>query len=751
MAGPNGRSAAPKRPQPAQRLDAAPGDDLPGADVPPDWKPRAKHVAELLEIASSLPTDPGVYIMRDRKGRIVYVGKALRIRQRVGQYFNGQDTRGFVEGLGDLLGDIETIVTTNNKEAMLLENTLIKRHQPRFNVKLRDDKQYLMLRLDPATFWPRLEVVRKRLSGTAQHFGPFHSAASARATLRVINRHFQLRTCSDFVLRHRKRPCLQYQIGRCPAPCVHEVDKEQYGAQVKQVGLFLSGRHRELAADLKQRMESAAQGLAFETAARIRDQLKAIKTTLESQRVVSDSDRDQDAIGYYREGGQVEFFVLHVRHGKVMATQSFSAKGMELPNAEVLHNFVSAYYEKAPLIPHEVILPHPLAPDDDEPLRGWLSERKGRKVDLVSPERGPRAALARLAGRNARNNFSTRRNRDEDLELTLRRIHTRLRLSRIPQRIECFDISHIQGSDPVGSMVVFIDGVPDKSKYRRFKIKGISGLRQGRWQNDDFASMYEVLTRRIRHALDATDEDWALPDLFVIDGGKGQLGRVIAALTDMGVSLGVEGVDVVALAKERSTKLGANRATLNRLKTIRNARYHPEPPDATDATDSTQQGRAANRDEDRTRPSHPGTAYEDLVLAQDQQTPAPGAATDEQEDPRATQDLDDVEVRPERVFVPNTRDAISLRSGSSELFLMMRIRDEAHRFAIGHHRLRRQKRALRSSLDHIVGVGPGIKKALIQHFGTIAAIREASTEALAAVPKVGPSLAERIRAGLRSS
>ncbi|TPV96635.1 MAG: excinuclease ABC subunit UvrC [Myxococcales bacterium FL481] len=701
--------------------------------VPAGWKPRASGRASLLEIVDTLPADPGVYIMRDRDGRVVYVGKAQRLRQRVQQYFTGHDTRDFVTLLDDLLGDIETIVTRNNKEAMLLENTLIKQHQPRFNVKLRDDKQYLMLRLDPKGFWPRLEVVRNRGRDQAQYFGPYHSAASARQTLRVVNRHFRLRTCTDFVLRHRKRPCLQYQIDRCPAPCVYDVDGDQYAAQVKHVGLFLSGRHRELTDELEGRMQRAAAALEFETAARLRDQLNAVRTTLESQRMVGQSTLDQDAVGYFREGGQVEFLVMHVRSGKVTATLAFSERGMEQPDATVLGDFLAAYYEDGSFAPDEVLLPHALHDEDDSALREWLRELKGKKVEVAVPERGPRRALTRLAAKNAANNFASRRNRDEDLELALTRLQSRLRLTRLPRRIECYDISHIQGSDPVGSMVVFVDGQPDKSKYRKFKIRGLRGLSQGQWQNDDFASMYEVLTRRIRHALDGNDDDWALPDLMVIDGGKGQLSRVLTALADMGIAIGAEGLDVVSLAKER--EMPVSRAALERIRAQRSHTADPRP-SSTDGNEATGRSAVATRAGDETpdAPTEPGRAYQDLVV---QQTPAV--------------DHSETEIRPERVFLPHVRDAIRLRNGSSELFLMTRLRDEAHRFAIGHHRDRRSKRALTSVLDQIPGVGPALKKALIQHFGTVAAIRSATPEALVAVPRVGPALAKTIIDTLRRS
>jgi len=770
----------------------------PPPPVPPDWKPRANTREELLSLVERLPDVPGVYIMRDRAGAVVYVGKARRLRARVRQYFSGHDTRHFVPLLGDLLGDLETVVTANDKEALLLENTLIKSHRPRFNVKLRDDKQYLVLRLDPHKEWPRLELVRRVASDNAHYFGPYHSAGAVRHALRVVNRHFKLRTCTDYVLHHRKRACLQHQIGRCPAPCVDEVDEAAYAAQVRDVALFLGGRHKELVADLKARMEAAAAELDFESAARLRDRIAAIETTLESQRVVSVGDRDQDIIGMYREGGQVEFVVMHVRQGKLLGTRVYSQRGMELPDPEVLHSFLAAYYADAPMIPDEVLMPTALHEDDAGPLVAWLREASGRKTVLLVPERGDKRKLLRLAERNAASNFVSRRNQKKDADQALTELQQRFGLSRLPRVIECYDISHIQGSDTVASMVVFVDGAPAKDRYRSFKIRGLDGgLAQGTRQNDDFASMQEALGRRLRRGLEAaaaggggddydgddhrpetddgaeTDDPWALPDLLVIDGGKGQLGRVLAAMQDMGVPIGAEGVDVISLAKERRLDLGHGKKALQRLRARRSAPptlNRPSP--AQTARDGERgapaaltAGTGASAEAPTTSPgaethsaetspptehSSPATAQAETSVWDSLQPDArPGQAL--QDYVVATADeadahvVDDGELKPERVFVPGRRESIRLRPGSSELHLLTRIRDEAHRFAITHHRKRRGKRALVSALDRVPGVGPAMKRALVRHFGSIAAIKRADVEALKEVKGVGPSLAARIR------
>jgi len=697
------KKAAPKksaRPQDIARR--------PTRSVPEDWSPRITSSEELEEALSRLPTSPGVYIMRSRRGEVIYVGKARSLRARVRQYFNGTDTRMFVPLLAKLVGDIETVVVSSNKEAMLLENNLIKEHRPRFNVKLRDDSNYLVLRLDPSGEWPRLELRRQIEHDGAYYFGPYHSARTARSTLRVVNRHFKLRTCTDFTLRSRKRPCLQYQIERCPAPCVYDVSRDDYGEQVKDVSLFLAGRHNELVKGLRTRMEKAAEALEFETAARLRDQLGALESATEGQRIVGTASVDQDAVGMYREGGSVEFVLLHVRQGKVLGSQAFSNRGLEHPDPEVLSNFLSAYYDSAPFVPDEVVVPFALAEDDSEPLEAWLRDRKGKKVSLLVPERGDRRKLVALANKNAASNFATRRNRREDNDAALTRLRDRLQLSKLPRVIECYDVSHLQGSDTVASMVVFVEGAPDKSRYRSFKIRGLDGdgegKRQGAFQNDDFASMYEVLGRRFKRAMrrrDAADEDpdaedpWALPDLIVIDGGKGQLRQVLTVMQDMGVPTGTEGVDVVSLAKERKDAVSMSKEGLEKL-------------------------RARGRAKD----GSPGGAYKEWSI--------------DDEGKRAYR------VRPERVFIPGIKDAVALRAGSSERYLMERVRDEAHRFAITHHRKRRSKRAVRSVLDGVEGVGPTLKRALVQHFGSVAAIREATIDELTAVRGVGVSLAQRI-------
>lgn len=640
----------------------------------------------LAEILSRMPTDPGVYLMKDKKGRIIYVGKAANLKARVRSYFNRTDTRDFVPLLGRILGDIETVITNNEKEALLLENNLIKQHQPRFNVKLADDKNFLVLRLDPKARYPRLEVTRRIGQDGAKYFGPYHSASSCRATLTVVNRHFKLRTCTDGVLNSRRRPCLQYQIKRCDAPCVYPVPDEEYGKQVQDVALFLEGKDDELLKRLGGRMKEAAATEQYEIAGSVRDQIQALKKTLEEQRVVSHDMRDQDVFGIHREGELVEMVVLSIRNGKLLGRRNFSLKGQEFPTAEILSSFVSLYYDLGSFIPDEVLLPEAI---DDAPVKAeWLAERRqgagaipasetpagggrsaeaiaadaqaksrSRKVEILVPQRGQRHDLIVLAQKNAASSFVTRRDKSRDTEAALGKLQQRLSLKRLPKRVECFDISHIQGTATVASMVVFLDGEPAKGEYRTFKVKSAT--------NDDFASMYEVLSRRFRRSKTAEGaaagepkKGWVVPDLLVIDGGKGQLSTAVAALRDAQIDLGMNGMDVVSLAKEREDEGG--------------------------------------------------------------------------------------EKQPDRVFRMNAKEPIKLRANTSEMFLLSRIRDEAHRFAVTFHKKLRRRRTLRSALEDVPGVGQKRKRELLKHFGALKNVRVATVEELQRAPGMSRAAAEAV-------
>src|SRR5882724_2024869 len=487
---------------------------------------------------ASLPAQPGCYLFKDKHGAVLYVGKAKSLRSRVRSYFQdgGSDVRAFIPFLRRHAEDLETVVTATEKEAAVLENSLIKERKPRYNFKLRDDKEFLSLKLSLEHAYPRLELVRKPKKDGASYFGPYHSATAARRTLNLVEKHFKLRTCTDREMGSRHRPCLEYQIQRCLAPCVLEIDKELYASQVRAVGLFLDGRHDELTNELETRMQSASQNLEFELAGMYRDQLSAVESAHEAQRVVVVSDRDQDVLGIYREGDLVELCVMVVRKGRMIDTASFSMKKVELPDDEVVATFLREHYGEGGSgeahVPDEIIVP--TLPDGVDGVSEWLVERRAEvvesrrtKVQVLAPERGPRRALLDMANDNAKHAFEEKRRAADDIDERLARVQERLRLPTLPRRIECCDISHLGGQDTVGAVVALLNGQLDKKRYRTYIVRSAGA-------GDDYQAMFEVLSRRFRRgklakaaaaasaeASTETDTEWQLPDLFVVDGGRG--------------------------------------------------------------------------------------------------------------------------------------------------------------------------------------------------------------------------------------
>jgi len=509
---------------------------------------------------ASLPVAPGCYVFKDKSGAVLYVGKAKSLRSRVRSYFQegGSDARAFIPFLRRHAQDLETIVTATEKEAAILENSLIKERKPRYNVKLRDDKEYLSLRLSLEHAYPRLELVRKPTKDGASYYGPYHSATAARRTLNLVEKHFKLRTCSDREIGQRKRPCLEYQIQRCLAPCVLEIDRELYAQQVRAVGLFLAGRHDELTRDLQERMKSASQNLEFELAGIYRDQLAAVESARQAQRVVVVSDRDQDVLGIYREGDLAELCVMVVRQGRMIDTGSFSMKNVELPDDEVVATFLREHYGEGGSgqahVPDEVIVP--TLPEGVDGVSEWLMERRAEvvesrrsKVEVLAPARGPRRALLEMATDNAKHAFEEKRRAADDIDQRLARVQERLRLPTLPRRIECCDISHLGGADTVGAVVALLDGQLDKKRYRSYIVRSAGA-------GDDYQAMFEVLSRRFRRGKAAKEDEaessWDLPDLFVVDGGRGQLGVALAAAHD----LGLHDLCIVGLAKEKENVVG---------------------------------------------------------------------------------------------------------------------------------------------------------------------------------------------------
>jgi excinuclease ABC subunit C len=604
----------------------------------------------LAEKLDALPARPGVYLLKDKHTKVIYVGKAKSLRARVRTYFRGGDERSQVRFLMQRVTDLETLVTTNDKEALILENNLIKQYKPRYNIRLKDDKSYVSVKVTTQDDWPRILVTRKIVKDGSKYFGPYASAYSVRETLDTIRKVIPLRTCSDGVFRNRSRPCLEYQIKRCLGPCCLPVDPNVYQQQLREAMMLLEGKSQQLVRQLEDAMHRAAEELRFEDAARLRDKVRAIERTQERQQVVAHWGEDQDVFGLYREGGFIEAQVLFVRQGKLTGNQAYSFEDFELPDADVLEELLRQFYQGERYVPDEILVPVEM--EDQEVRADYLSERRGKRVEILRPQRGDKVRLLEMAAENAAQSFRERQDAERKHERMSEELQRKLRLRNAPKRIECFDISNIQGRLAVGSMVTFDEGEPDKSRYRRFRIRTVP-------EADDFRMMYEVLMRRFTRA----KEEGSYPDLLVVDGGKGQLNVALEVLRE----LEINEVDAVGLAK---------------LRVERN----------------------------------------------------PQAA--------------EIKHSEERVFLPGRKNPVILKRNSTALFLLQRVRDEAHRFAITYHRQLRTKERLRSVLDSIPGIGSTRRKRLLRHFGSVQRIRAASLEALAQVPGISASLASLIKVSL---
>lgn len=495
---------------------------------------------ELQEKYRTTPSDAGVYLMKDKKGRIIYVGKAGNLKKRLAAYF--VKTTGHDPKTGILIKhivDFEVIVTAGDHEALILEATLIKRHKPRYNVLLKDGKNYPCLRLDTTRDYPALEVVRKIKDDGAAYFGPYSSAHAVRHTLKQVHRIFKLRKCRNSQFNNRSRPCLQYQIKACLGPCCLEVPVEVYGEIVNDVKLFLKGRAPELIRKLKDKMLRAADAQAFEKAAHLRDTLFAIEKTLERQVAVAPDMMDRDVIACHGDQGRAVVTLLFVRSGYVVGTRHFHFDMTWNTIPEIMGAFLMQYYGNNTFIPTQILLSHAV---EDQPLmETQFSDKKGRRVYLLVPERGDKKKILDMARLNAENELETTLSKQVETEAVLDMLQKLMSMPVPPRRIECYDNSNISGTDPVSSMVVFTDGKPDKGAYRKFIIKNVA-------QHDDYAYMTEVLSRRF-----APDkkEPLPLPDLVVVDGGKGQLSMAVAVLKDLGLA---DKMYVAGLAKKDKEK-----------------------------------------------------------------------------------------------------------------------------------------------------------------------------------------------------
>jgi excinuclease ABC subunit C len=487
------------------------------------------------QIIARLPTNSGVYLFKDKKGTILYVGKAGNIKHRVSSYFQrvgGKDVKTLA--MLEKVAEIETIVTDTEKEAFILESNLIKENHPRYNVKLRDDKNYPCLRFTLEEEYPTLCIVRRIKKDRSLYFGPYPSATSLRQTLKLIRRLFPIRTCLDTKFTSRLRPCINYEMGRCLGPCCDKTNPAQYREVVNQVRMFLEGKNRDLVERLEKRMEGESERLNFEAAAKIRDQIQHIETVIEKQKIVSSDFVDQDVIGFHRQDHTVIVHPLFIRAGKLLGGKGFTFPSSGLPDEEIVSSFLHQYYREGKFIPEQILLPKGVP--EQNLIEERLADLKGKKVRILVPVRGDRKHLLQMASENAEKYLHSEAELERDQKKILEALKEKLHLRRTPRRIEAFDISNFQGGHAVGSMVFFEDGRPHKEGYRHFKIRTVEGA-------DDYGMMYEVLLRRYQKAVGEDD----LPDLVLLDGGRGQLNVAQEVFKE----LQVKEIDLISLAKER--------------------------------------------------------------------------------------------------------------------------------------------------------------------------------------------------------
>lgn len=598
--------------------------------------------SDLGEKVNSIPTGPGVYLFKDEKGRVVYVGKAASLRNRVRSYFSASPTRSpKLAHLAKTTADFEFIVTESEMEALVLECSLIKRYRPRYNVRFRDDKRYPYIRISWQEDFPRIQIVRRAQRDGAKYYGPFASSAAMHQTLDTLRSIFPYVTCRRKLTGTDKRPCLYYYIKRCPAPCIGAISKEEYRALIEGVCLFLEGKQEAILDSFRRQMEKAAKDLEFERAASLRDQIRAIERAMEKQRIVFRTKVDQDVIALARRNGEACMQVFFVRGGKLIGRESFLLEGtMGEGTEEVLASFLKQFYDVVAYVPSEILLGSEL--DEAPVIRAWLEERKGAKVALSVPRRGKKRELVKLAEENAAQTLAHLEAQEaideEKAVASLTDLKERLGLESLPLRIEAYDISNIQGVAATGSMVVFEEGLPQREAYRHFRITSVKGA-------NDYAMMREVLKRRFSRALDEDESTWtALPHLVVIDGGKGQLSAALEILAEHGLE-----IPAVALAKER-----------------------------------------------------------------------------------------------EEIYHPGSDRPLRFPDGSFALQLMQRLRDEAHRFALGYHQKLRRRGGLATILEEIPGIGPKRRRALLKQFGSLEAIRQASLQELAAVEGMNEAVAQKV-------
>lgn len=586
-------------------------------------------------------TEPGVYLMKDASGTVIYIGKARNLKKRLASYFKTSGRMDLKAGiLVKKIDDIETIITGTEKEALILESNLIKKHKPRYNVILKDDKRYPSLRIDLNEKYPNFSIVRKMGVDDAKYFGPFASAQAVRETLRTINKTFKLRKCKAKDFKTRTRPCLHCQMEGCLAPCCLDVDPVLYHEQVGEAVMFLKGRTPDLLRKVKRQMEAAAGVQEFEKAARLRDKIFSLERTIEKQIAVSTDFKDRDVFALARSPEFSVMTVLAVRNGFLTGTRHYNFSETISTEEEILAAFIRQYYDRHPFVPDELLTSLEL--EDTSLIEEWLRDIKKKKTHIVYPQRGEKSRLVNLAVHNAENELKNiRASHSAEMNLLLR-LQKKLKMNKLPARIECFDNSNISGTEPVAAMVVFENARDQKDLYRKYRIKTVS-------EQDDYAYMDEVLKRRFGKG----DDPKPYPDLLMVDGGKGQLNIATAVIK----GLGLEGkFDVIGIAK-KDEKKGEKR---------------------------------------------------------------------------------------DKIFKPGRANPLSFGREGDLLLFLQRVRDEAHRFAVTFHRLRRTKKSLQSALDTIAGVGPKRKATLLQHFQTLKNIRAADLDEISSLPGFNRRTAESV-------
>lgn len=533
-------------------------------------KPLSKLIKEQLK---QLPARPGVYLMKDSGGTILYVGKAISLRNRVRSYFgNYSKLTPKLQKLVDRVHELDFFVTATEQEALILENNLIKRHRPHYNVRLKDDKTYPLLKITTSEEFPRVVITRRMEEDGSTYFGPFANARSVKQTLQVLKRIFHFRSCAKELTGKETRPCLNYSINNCLGPCIGAISRKDYGKMIRQVILFLEGRHEKVVRELRRRMVQASEKMEYEKAALLRDQIQSIEHVISVQKSAVTVRGDQDVIAFATERDRACVQVFYIRGSKLIGRESFILQGTSSEEpGEILSSFIKQFYGSAPFIPPLMLLQHPV--DDREAIEGWLQDRRGSRVRIQVPSRGKKKQLVDIVAENAAQGLRQLKIKQiasaPPLTEALAEIERELGLPRSPERMECYDISNTQGKASVGSMVVFENGKPKSSHYRRFKIKTVAGA-------DDYASLKEVLGRRFKRFGESADDSWGIvPDLVVIDGGKGQLNAALSAMKEAGAdsiplaSLAKENEDIFLPGRSRPVSLPETSAGLQLLQRLR--------------------------------------------------------------------------------------------------------------------------------------------------------------------------------------